>query len=201
MLLLYILDLFGTFVFAITGALSGVRNRMDLFGIIFLGFVTGVGGGTVRDVFMGSTPVFWMHDLNYLIVILLASVLTFALARFVLRIHSIILVADAIGLGTFTLIGIEKSLSIGLNPVIAVIMGMFTGVLGGVMRDVFSNRVPLIFTEEIYATASLMGGGLFFLLKSLNMHDHFIYIATVVFVISARLVAIRLKLALPRPPE
>lgn len=159
--MLYTLDLIGVIVFAISGAIVARDKQFDLFGGIVLAMVTAIGGGTFRDLTLGRTPVFWLTDPNYLV---LAS-LTATIFLLLFRVYSFnntwrnaLLVADAMGLAVFTVIGVEIALVDEIHPVMAVVMGAITGCFGGVIRDVLANREPLIFQQEIYATASIAGG-------------------------------------------
>jgi uncharacterized membrane protein YeiH len=155
--MIYVLDLFGTAVFAISGALAAGRKRMDLFGVCVLALVTAVGGGTLRDVLLGVRPIFWVSDQTYLYVSLAAAIVTFAGARRQLVPARLLLVADALGLAVFTVIGAKKALLLGHTWLIATVMGMMTGVVGGMIRDLLRGEIPLILRAEIYATASLCG--------------------------------------------
>jgi uncharacterized membrane protein YeiH len=195
--IIYILDLFGTFTFAVSGALSAAGKKLDLFGALSIGFVTAVGGGTVRDLTLGATPVFWLKDVNYLLAIAGGIFIIFLFARHVLAYRRVLLVFDAIGIGVFTLIGINKALGANVMPVFAVLMGVFTAVVGGVLRDVLVNEVPLIFQSEIYATACLLGGVVYFLLAASGVPHAVVYVATAASVTGLRLLAIRYKLGLP----
>lgn len=156
--MLYILDLFGIVVFAITGSLVARKKRMDIFGVIVIAFVTAVGGGTLRDVVLGRTPVFWIHDPTYVLFVLFGVGLTILLIRFKLLPQRPLLLADAFGLALFTVIGIQTSLDLGIDWEISVIMGVMSSVAGGMIRDVLSDEIPLILRKEIYATASMCGG-------------------------------------------
>lgn len=155
---LYVFDLLGTGVFAVSGALAAGRRRMDLFGVLVVAAATAVGGGTTRDVLLGREPVFWIQDLSYLAVIAGAALVTFVGATYVRFPEKALLVADALGLAVFTIVGIRVALGETVHPVIAVLMGGVTGTMGGVIRDVLCGTIPLILRREIYATASLMGG-------------------------------------------
>lgn len=163
--MIYLIDIIGTFVFAISGALAASEKRFDIFGAGILALVTAVGGGTLRDVLIGSTPVGWMQDLNYLAVIVAAVMLSFFFKRHILKLRRTMFLFDTIGIGLFTILGLQKTLGVGLSPVIAILMGAVSAVFGGVLRDVLSNEVPLIFRKEIYATACLAGGVVFVLLQ------------------------------------
>lgn len=159
------LDLLGTLVFAISGVLAAVEKKFDLVGAFILGFVTAVGGGTLRDILIGETPVGWMRNLNYLYVIVLALPICYFGLPFLSRLRKGFFFFDSLGIGLFCVLGYLKTISLGLSPVIAIMMGVVTAVFGGVIRDVLSNEIPLIFRKEIYATACLVGILVFMLLE------------------------------------
>jgi uncharacterized membrane protein YeiH len=162
--LLYSLDLSGTAVFAASGALAAGRKRLDLFGTLVVAGVTAVGGGTVRDLLLDRHPVFWIDDPTYLAVIAGAALLTFLYTKRFEPPGSALAVADALGLAVFTLIGAQVATAAGVHPAVVVLMGVTTGAVGGVIRDVLCGDVPLILRQEIYATASLGGGVVYVLL-------------------------------------
>lgn len=195
--MIYWLDLFGIAVFAITGALAAGRKNMDLFGVVVLGLATAMGGGTLRDSILGATPVFWITDSAYVLVATLAALGTVAAARFVRLPAAVLPVADAIGLATFTVIGTQKALSLGVSAEIAVIMGVMTGVAGGMIRDVLCGEVPLVLRREIYATACLFGAIVFAALNSLFPSEALNTWLGIAAVLSLRLAAIRWNLSLP----
>jgi uncharacterized membrane protein YeiH len=150
-----VLDLLGVGVFAITGALVASRKQMDLVGFAFLGTVTGIGGGTVRDLVLGQTPVFWVKDPVYLIVCVACSAIVF-IAAHIPRSRLVLLVwLDAVGMSLFCVLGAEKALAHG--PVVAATMGVVTAVMGGMIRDILGGESPVILRREIYATAALAG--------------------------------------------
>ena len=197
-MILYSLDLLGTAVFAITGVLAGCRRDMDLFGVMVLGFVTAMGGGTIRDMLLTGEAVFWAHDLNYLYVCLLSITLgLLALKRFQ-RHEQTLLIMDAVGLATFTIIGVEKTINLGFSPMIAVCMGILTGAGGGVIRDLLSGHAPLILSKSIYATASMTGGIVFVTGNALGLPAHWLAMIASAAVFLLRLVDIRHDLSLPR---
>lgn len=165
---IYALDLFGTFVFAISGVLVAIDKRFDLVGSIIIGMVTAIGGGSLRDVLIGETPVGWMKDTNYLIVIILGVIVSYCFKSHILKLRRSMFLFDTIGIGLFTILGLQKTLSIGLSIPIALLMGVVSAVFGGVIRDVLTNEIPLIFRREIYATACLAGGVLFVILEHFN---------------------------------
>jgi uncharacterized membrane protein YeiH len=196
--IIYFLDLIGTFTFAVSGALAASNKRFDLFGALSIAFVTAVGGGTTRDLILGLTPVFWIKDISYLIVILSAVAVTLLFGRKIASFKRSLLFFDAIGIGVFTLIGVEKSTALEIAPIFAVMMGVLTAVMGGVLRDVFVNEIPLIFQREIYATACFIGGIIYFLLSYFNLDKNIIYLTTMLVIIALRLFSIYFHWSLPK---
>ncbi|MGE5293591.1 MAG: trimeric intracellular cation channel family protein [Solirubrobacterales bacterium] len=158
-LLLLVLDLVGTFVFAISGATAGVRHRLDLFGTLVLSFAAGNVGGITRDVLIGSVPPAALSDWRYLAVSLLAGVITFYRSSAVDKLNSPVLVFDAAGLALFAVSGAQKALGFGLHPVMAALLGMVTGVGGGMARDILVAEIPTVLRADIYAVAALAGAG------------------------------------------
>lgn len=162
---IYILDLTGTFVFAVSGVLAGIDQKFDLVGSFILGFVTAVGGGTLRDMMIGATPVGWMNDVTYIYLILAAVPISYFFKNYILRLRRGMFLFDTIGIGLFTILGLQKTLGVGLTPEIALLMGAVSASFGGVIRDVLSNVVPLIFRKEIYISACVAGGLVFLTLN------------------------------------
>lgn len=169
MTLLSLLDFFGTAVFAVSGCLAAGRRRMDLFGALVLGMVTALGGGTLRDLVLGVRPVFWIERPAYLWVALGAGLATFAVVRVGRVPRRALMLSDALGLAVFTVIGCAVALPLVDSALVVVLMGMLSGVAGGITRDMLSAEVPLIFRTEIYATASLSGGAVFVALRALDL--------------------------------
>lgn len=194
---LYMLDLFGTAVFAVSGALAAGRRRMDLFGALVIAAVTAVGGGTVRDLILDRHPVFWVQDLRYLGVIVGAGGLTFTYISFFRPPDRSLEVADALGLAVFTVVGARVALEVGAPSVVVVIMSATTATVGGMIRDVLCDETPLILRKEIYATAALAGGGLFLGLRALGAPEAAVVGVTIAGVSAARLAALRWQLHLP----
>ncbi|MTI31721.1 trimeric intracellular cation channel family protein [Xanthovirga aplysinae] len=194
---LYFFDLAGTFVFAISGTLSGIRKRFDFFGASMIGFVTAVGGGTVRDLLLGFNPVGWMQNVLYLYIILGGIVCAILFKRQVMKLSKALFLFDTVGIGVFTVLGLEKSLLAGVEPVYAIIMGMCSSVVGGVIRDTLCNEIPLIFRKEIYATVCLLGGLLYFLLLGLGVSGPVASVSTILSIIISRLLIIRFQLSFP----
>jgi uncharacterized membrane protein YeiH len=200
-MMIYLLDLFGVTVFAITGALAAGKKKMDLFGVAVLALATALGGGTLRDVILGAYPVFWISNPTYIFVGTAAAVSIFVTARFVQLPAKALKFADAFGLAIFTVIGTEKAISFGVTGSIAVIMGVMTGVAGGIIRDMLSGEIPLVLKAEIYATASLCGAITFAILTK-NFPAIPLPAPTAITVILAlRLAAIHWKLSLPVFPS
>ena len=162
---IYFLDLFGVLVFAISGVLTAVSKKFDLVGSVVIGFVTALGGGTIRDLLIGKTPVSWMKDMNYLYMLVPALLLCFFFGKYITKWRKSFFLFDTVGIGLFTILGMQKTLEAGLHPVIAVLMGVVSAVFGGVTRDVLTNEVPLIFRKEIYATACFSGAVLYGVLQ------------------------------------
>jgi len=192
---LYLLDLFGIAVFAVTGALVAREKQLDLFGVVVIALVTAVGGGTLRDVILGNTPVFWVRDTNYVIVAIAAALGTVILVRVFEPPHQLLLVADAFGLAIFTLLGTASAWQQGLSSLVAIMMGVMSSVAGGVIRDLLSNRIPLILNSELYATTSLCGALVFVVLAPFDAA--LASFLTVVTTLGLRLATIRWHWRLP----
>jgi uncharacterized membrane protein YeiH len=194
---IHLLDLIGTAVFAITGALAAGRKQMDIFGVVVLGCVTALGGGTLRDVILGIYPVFWISDTAYLGVAVTAAVATFVSARRWRLPAMVLLYGDAVGLAVFTVIGFQKGFQATYGYTIGIVMGMTTGVVGGIIRDLLSGEIPLILRREIYASASLCGATLFGLLYYCGFSTLFIVLIAASATLGIRLAALHWNLALP----
>ena len=192
----YLLDLLGTMAFAISGMLTAINKKMDPFGVFVIAFVTAVGGGTLRDVLIGRTPVGWMLDLNYVYMIGLGYVISLIFRKKLDKMRVSLFLFDTIGLGVFTLIGLEKGIVTGLHPVICVALGAMTACFGGVLRDILCNEIPVIFRKEIYATICIAGGCVFFLLQYWNVSQDVLYLSTSGFIIAVRLLAVTQKWSL-----
>ena len=197
MTVLYVLDLFGVVVFAVTGALAAGRKRMDVFGMTVLALATALGGGTARDLVLGVRPVFWVDDPVYVVVGAAAALLTFTVARLRRLPPRLLLVGDAFGLAVFTVIGAGKALAMDVSPLICVLMGVMTGTVGGMIRDILSSEIPLVLRREIYATASLSGGVVYVVLALLVPETWIAVAAGVAVVLAMRLAAIHWDLSLP----
>jgi uncharacterized membrane protein YeiH len=193
----HLLDIIGTMAFAMSGALTAMHKKLDAFGIFIIAFVTAVGGGTLRDIMIGRTPVGWMLDLKYVYVIIIGFILAIVFRKKFDSLRTSLFLFDTIGLGVFTLIGLEKGINIGLHPVICIALGTMTACFGGVIRDILCTEIPVIFRKEIYATVCIFGGIVFFFLKEMNLENDILYLITSVVIISGRLMAVKFKWYLP----
>ncbi|MEO1255882.1 MAG: trimeric intracellular cation channel family protein [Bacteroidota bacterium] len=197
MTILYFIDIVGTMVFAISGALAGRDKELDFFGISAVGLITAIGGGTIRDVLLGSTPVGWMQDLIYLIMIGLGILISLLFGKTVRKLRRTFFMFDTIGIAVFTVLGLQKALNLGVHPVIAIMMGMVSAVFGGVIRDIVCNEIPLIFRKEIYALTCLCGGILYVILDKSRVEQSFNILITVCFIVIFRVLAVKFKWQLP----
>lgn len=196
--LVYWLDMAGVIVFALSGVILACRSRMDPFGMLVLAAVASIGGGTIRDLVLGVRPVFWITDPTYLWVILATVGLSILGFHYIHRLTRTFLpVTDACGLALFTVIGAHKALMLGSAGVVAVVMGMMTGVAGGMLRDVLARRVPMVLRQEIYATASIIGGTAYVLLLELQVNAVLAIGLALGLTLALRLAAIYWQLSLP----
>lgn len=194
----YTLEILGTIAFAFSGALAGFNKKMDVFGIFVIAFVTALGGGMLRDVLIGNTPVIWMKDLTYPILVIIGTIVALIFRKKLLYLRLSLFLFDTIGLGIFTIIGIEKGIEVGLHPAICIALGTMTACFGGVVRDILCNDIPVIFRKEIYATICILGGLVFFLFKKINLSNDLIYLFTSLLIITIRLIVVRYKWSLPK---
>ncbi|OXA95800.1 trimeric intracellular cation channel family protein [Flavobacterium hercynium] len=192
----HLLDIIGTMAFAMSGALTAMHKRLDPFGVFIIAFVTAVGGGTLRDILIGKTPVGWMLDLQYVYVIILGFALAIVFRKKFDKLRTSLFLFDTIGLGVFTLIGLERGIIYGLHPAICIALGTMTACFGGVIRDILCNEIPTIFRREVYATICILGGIVFFILKKLNLNDDVLYLVTSIVIITVRLMAVKFKWSL-----
>ncbi len=197
--IIYFFDLAGTFVFAISGALTAIQRKLDIFGAAVIALVTALGGGTIRDILIGRQPVGWLLDNNYLLIIAVGIAVSYIFGQGIQKLRRTLFLFDTIGIGLYTILGLERTLNLGLSMPIAVIMGTVSAVFGGVVRDVLCNEVPLIFRKEIYAPACIAGGLLFLILTSLQLGRDWAMLVTVFFIIILRILAVTYKWHLPNP--
>jgi uncharacterized membrane protein YeiH len=192
-----IIDILGTIAFAISGVLVALNKRMDPFGVLIIAFVTAVGGGTLRDVMIGVSPVSWMTNMTYVYVIFGSTVFAIVLRNKINYLRTSLFLFDTIGIGLYTVVGIEKGLNAELHPIICIALGTMSACFGGVIRDILCNEIPVIFRKEIYATACILGGLTYFLLRLFMANTNLIFIIAIIVVIVIRLIAVKFKVSLP----
>lgn len=193
----YFLDLVGVAVFAVSGVLAARSRGLDLLGVVVIAAITAIGGGTLRDLLLNRYPLFWILDAQYLTVVITSALLTVGYVRVRPPPGNALLVADALGLALFALSGAQVAEAAQCPPLIVVLMGMMTGVAGGVLRDVITAQVPLILRRDLYATAAIVGVALYLLLQAFGLQRARAFGAGVVVVVALRLLAIRWGLQLP----
>jgi len=193
----FIIDILGTIAFAISGVLVAMEKKMDIFGVFIIAFVTAVGGGTLRDMLIGSTPVFWMADYTYISIIFGTVVFAVFFVNHLQNFRKTLLLFDAIGIGLFTMVGVEKGQAFDLLPIMCIALGTITACFGGVIRDILCNQIPAIFRKEIYATPCILGGFTYFALRQLPFDDTYNFSIAIVVIIVVRLLALKFGISLP----
>lgn len=192
------LDYAGTIAFAVSGALVGMNKRLDIFGVFIVCFATALGGGTLRDVLIGKTPVMWMQDISYVYCVTLTFIFTIVFRKYLDKLRKSMLFFDTLGLGIFTLIGLQRGMSLDLHPAICIALGTMTATFGGVIRDILCNEIPVLFKDEIYATPCIVGGLAYFIMNNLEVSLQVNYVLTTLIIITIRFLAIRFKWSLPK---
>lgn len=197
-LILHILYTVAVTAEAMTAALAAGRRSMDWIGVCLLGAVTALGGGSARDVLLGHHPLFWVAHPAYLLLTAAAALATIAVAHFMHRLRRVFLFLDAVGLVVFTIIGCNVALEMGLPVVIVIVAGMITGCLGGVLRDILCNEIPLLFRSELYASVSVVTGGVYVSGLSLNLPHDVVMFAAMALGLAMRLLALRFNWHMPK---
>jgi uncharacterized membrane protein YeiH len=197
---LNVIDILGTFAFAVAGAFSAMERKLDPFGTLIISFVTAIGGGTVRDVLVGNFPVNWLQNDSTILIIFSAAVITMLFGSYLRQLNTALFLFDALGLGLFTIIGLEIGLKKGFSSGICIALGTISACFGGVLRDVLLNKVPLIFQKEIYALACIAGGTAYYFLISTRLNEDVAKIICILLIFVIRIIAVRFKLSLPRIP-
>lgn len=195
----YYIDLLGTLVFAISGSLAASDKNMyrDIFAVTFIGFVTAVGGGSLRDLILDTRPA-WVADGNYLLAITVGVMGSIFFRYYFLKFRRTLFIFDTLGIALYTVVGVQKSLQFGVSPAAAIVLGMFSAVMGGVLRDTLINEIPLIFRKEIYATACLSGAALFIILKIFGVNGNINAFCSVMLIIAVRIMAVKYHWTLPK---
>lgn len=191
------LDILATIAFAISGVLEALEKRMDSFGVFIIAFVTAVGGGTLRDVLIGKTPVFWMNNLTAVYAIILATILAIVFRNYLNYFRKSLFLFDTIGIGLYTVVGIQTGLNADLSPIVCVALGTMSACFGGVLRDILCNEIPVIFRKEIYATACIAGGVMYYALSYFQLPNELVFVISILVVILIRILAVIFKISLP----
>jgi uncharacterized membrane protein YeiH len=194
---LQIIDILGTVAFAVSGAFLAMEKRLDPFGVLVLSFVTAIGGGTLRDILIGNLPVSWLQNETAYVVIFSAAVATMLFGKYLKKLTLTLFLFDALGLGLFTIIGVELGFGKNFSPGICITLGTITACFGGVVRDVLLNNIPLLFRKEIYAMACIAGGLMYFVLNKLEINADISRIICILFIFIVRVLAVRFNWSLP----
>lgn len=193
----FIIDILGTIAFAISGVLVAMDKRLDVFGVLIIAFVTAVGGGTLRDLLIGIKPVGWLNVPMHLMIIVVTVLLAIIFVKQLKYVRKSLFLFDTIGIGLYTMVGIEKGLAADLSPVMCIALGTITACFGGVIRDILCNEIPVIFRKEIYATVCILGGLVYFLLIQFPIENTIAYSMAIVTIIIMRVLAVQFKISLP----
>ena len=193
-----LIEIIGTVAFSIAGTFAAMKKKLDIFGVFIIAFITALGGGTLRDVLIGEVPVQWMLNLNFGLIVLLSTIFGLFFKKKKNNFQRLLLLSDSIGVGFFTVVGIQTGITLGFHPIICITLGTMTACFGGVIRDITLSNIPLIFEKEIYATTCIFGGTLFFLLRMLDVSNMIAEIACLLSIVVFRLLAVRYEWQLPR---
>jgi uncharacterized membrane protein YeiH len=197
-MILHYLFLLGISVEAISGAIAAGRKRMDFFGVIFIGCITGLGGGMVRDIIFNTHPISWVAHPYYLLYTSAFALLTICIPAKLTRVTKLFLVLDALGLAAFTIISTQRLLAYGLSDVVSILGGLIAGISGGMLRDILCNDIPLVLRNELYAVVALMGAIIYVVLGHLDANNNLNITLTVLFIFIARILAIRFHIEVPK---
>lgn len=194
----FIIEFLGMISFVMSGAFAAMQKRLDPLGVLIVAFVTTIGGGTIRDLLL-DIPAFWMYDLWYIYMILVVTIIAIIFKSIEKNFQVPLSIFDSFGLGLYTIVGIQKGLNAGLNPVICVTLGTITGCFGGILRDILLNRIPLIFRKEIYASACIVGGSIFLLMRIYTSIPYiFVHIFTILLIVLIRTLAVKYQWEFPK---
>jgi uncharacterized membrane protein YeiH len=196
--ILFYISLLGSLTLAISGALKAINKNFDPFGVLIIGFVTAVGGGTIRDMLLTDKTVFWLNESIHLYVIIGGVILAIIFRNQLNQFNKSLSFFDALGLGLFTITGVQIGLDHNLHAINCIILGTITGSFGGVLRDVLVNETPVIFKKEIYATISIIGGATYLLLVQFEVQNPILQIIPILLIITSRLLVLRFNISLPQ---
>jgi len=196
MSILQALDYFGVFVFAISGISAAAGRQIDLFGGVIIAFVTALGGGTIRDILL-KADIAWMHDTTYLYTVITASILTLLFQKHVIKLRKSLFFFDSLGIGLFTIVGLQKSLALDFPIETSIILGVVSATFGGVVRDILCGEIPLLFRKEIYGTACLLGAIVYVFLSWIQIDQQANLIISILIIFIIRLIAVYSKVSMP----
>jgi len=192
------IEILGLISFAISGTLTGLRKRLDIFGVVVIAFITSMGGGTLRDVLLGDTPVRWLKDIDTPMLIFFSSVLTIFFRNKLSVLSKSLFLFDTLGIGLFTILGVEKGLMLDIHPVMCIALGAVSACFGGVLRDILCNEIPVLFRKEIYATACIIGGILYVLLRHwMAIDNEYATVLSITLIVMIRMWAVLFKKDIP----
>jgi len=194
---LQVIDILGTFSFAVSGAFLAIQKKLDPFGVLVVSFVTAIGGGTLRDIMIGNLPVSWLRNETATIVIFASAVATMLFGAYLKKLKITLFLFDALGLGLFTIIGIDMAIALKFSTGVCIALGTITACFGGVIRDVLLNDVPLLFRKEIYALACIIGGLIYLLFREIKLDTNLSRIICILIIFTIRVLAVRFKISLP----
>lgn len=195
---LRIIDILGTVAFAVSGVFAAMHKKLDVFGVLIIAFVTSVGGGTIRDIMIGDLPVNWIRNIDISMIILISVIVAILLRDTISKnFQKTLLVFDSIGLGFFTILGVQRGIAFNLDPAICVALGTITGCFGGVIRDISLNNIPIIFQKEIYATACIVGASVYVLFSMTTANQELVQGISIFIVFLIRILAVKFDWKLP----
>lgn len=192
-----VIDILGTIAFAISGALTAMRKKLDVFGILIIALVTSVGGGTLRDILIGKTPVGWMLNMTFVYVIFGATIVAILFRSYLKYVKRSLFLFDTIGIALYTIAGAQIATAVGLHPVVCVVLGTISACFGGVLRDILCNEIPVIFHKEIYATVCILGGSVYLLLVNSGLPQLWAMLIAGSIIIIVRTLAVVKQWSLP----
>ncbi|MCK0125078.1 trimeric intracellular cation channel family protein [Gelidibacter salicanalis] len=194
---LRVIEIVGTAAFSIAGTFAAMEKKLDVFGTFIIAFITALGGGTLRDILIGEVPVKWLFEYGAGLIVLLSTIAGLLFRTLIKNYHNVLLFFDSIGLGFFTVVGIQTGISLGMHPLSCIALGTITACFGGVIRDISLSNIPLIFQKEIYATTCILGGTVFFILLELGVPLLPVEIICLLTIVLFRLLSVKFNWHLP----